>query len=74
MCGRYVNVASTADLTDEFDVEETVGDDLPPSWNVAPTDPVRAILLRHRHGEGKHAPLVRQLRKRPMGTRTELVP
>jgi putative SOS response-associated peptidase YedK len=62
MCGRYVNVASSKDLTDDFDVEVTIGDDLPPSWNVAPTDPVRAIMLRHRHGEGTDAPLVRQLR------------
>ncbi len=62
MCGRYVNVASTVDLTDEFDVEEVIGDDLPPSWNIAPTDPVRAIMVRHRHGEGKDAPLARQSR------------
>ena len=47
MCGRYVNVASTSDLTEEFDVEETIGDDLPPSWNIAPTDPVRVVVKRH---------------------------
>ncbi|MEO7261830.1 MAG: SOS response-associated peptidase [Jatrophihabitantaceae bacterium] len=46
MCGRYVSSASTADLLAEFDVEEVVGDELRPSWNVAPTDPVRAILQR----------------------------
>lgn len=46
MCGRYVNVAADADLTAEFDVEETVGDDLGPSWNIAPTDPVRIIVQR----------------------------
>lgn len=46
MCGRYVSSASTADLLAEFDVEEVVGDELRPSWNVAPTDPVPAILQR----------------------------
>jgi putative SOS response-associated peptidase YedK len=46
MCGRYASSASSADLTAEFDVDETVGDELPPSWNVAPTDPVRMIAER----------------------------
>ena len=46
MCGRYVSSASTADLLSEFDVEEVVGEQPAPSWNVAPTDPVRAILQR----------------------------
>ncbi|HJQ42013.1 MAG TPA: SOS response-associated peptidase [Jatrophihabitantaceae bacterium] len=46
MCGRYVNVATTSDLVDEFDVEEVLDDDVPPSWNVAPTDPVRGIARR----------------------------
>jgi len=61
VCGRYVNVASTADLSDEFEVEEAVGDDLPPSWNVAPTDPVRVVVQRHPAGDRDAAP-VRQLR------------
>ena len=59
MCGRYVNVASSDDLTDEFDVEETVGPPLPPSWNIAPTDPIPAVLVRTHAGAA--AP-VRQLR------------
>ena len=46
MCGRYVSSASTADLLTEFDVEEVVGEELRPSWNVAPTQSVRAILQR----------------------------
>jgi putative SOS response-associated peptidase YedK len=46
MCGRYVSSASTSDLLAEFDVDEVIGEELPPSWNVAPTDPVRAILRR----------------------------
>jgi putative SOS response-associated peptidase YedK len=62
MCGRYVNVASSADLTADLDVEETVGDELPPSWNIAPTDPVRVIMQRRPHGADEHADPVRQLR------------
>lgn len=61
MCGRYVSVRSDEDLTREFDVEETVGDELPPSWNVAPTDPVRVVVKRHPSGD-RGAPPVRQLR------------
>jgi putative SOS response-associated peptidase YedK len=61
MCGRYVSVASTADLSDEFDVEETIGDDPAPSWNVAPTDPVPVIVKRRPRGDDDAQP-VRQLR------------
>jgi len=39
-------VASDEDLTAEFDVEQAVGDPPPPSWNVAPTDPVRVVVER----------------------------
>ncbi|MEO9236534.1 MAG: SOS response-associated peptidase, partial [Jatrophihabitantaceae bacterium] len=51
MCGRYVNSAVTDDLVDEFDVEQVDGDELPPSWNIAPTDPVRVVLDRPPKGE-----------------------
>jgi putative SOS response-associated peptidase YedK len=65
MCGRYVNTASTADLLSEFEAEQAIGDDLAPSWNVAPTDPVRVILQRvpggSEPGAGGAEP-VRQLR------------
>jgi putative SOS response-associated peptidase YedK len=50
MCGRYVSVAADEDLTDEFDIEEVDGPALPPSWNVAPTDPVRMVLQRPERG------------------------
>jgi putative SOS response-associated peptidase YedK len=62
MCGRYVNVASSADLTDEFDVEEVVGDEPGPSWNVAPTDPVRVIVERPPRETESPAATTRQLR------------
>lgn len=62
MCGRYVSSASTSDLLEEFDVDEVIGEELPPSWNVAPTDPVRAILRRPpKDAEDPEEP-VRQLR------------
>jgi len=62
MCGRYVNVASTGDLTEEFDVEEVVGDGPEPSWNVAPTDPVRVIVERPPREPEQPAAVVRQIR------------
>jgi putative SOS response-associated peptidase YedK len=61
MCGRYVSVRSDEDLTREFDVEEVVGEELAPSWNVAPTDPVRVVLKRH-PTQDRDAEPVRQLR------------
>ncbi len=57
-----MNVAATADLTEEFDVEEVLDDDVPPSWNVAPTDPVRIVVERPPRDGGEDAPPVRQLR------------
>lgn len=62
MCGRYVNVASNDDLTEEFDVEEVVGDDPGPSWNIAPTDPVRIVVRRRPAGSDNGAAPVTQLR------------
>ncbi len=62
MCGRYVSSASTDALLEEFDVEEVVGEELPPSWNVAPTDPVRAILRRPPKDAEEGTAPVRQLR------------
>jgi putative SOS response-associated peptidase YedK len=61
MRGRYVNVVSTADLTSEFDIEETLGHDAPPSWNIAPTDLVRIVTYRRSRDAGDDAEPVRQL-------------
>jgi putative SOS response-associated peptidase YedK len=60
MCGRYVSVATTSDLVDEFDVEVVVDAQRSPSWNVAPTDPVPAIVRRPPREE-KEAPPRREL-------------
>ena len=51
MCGRYANSASTTNLYGLFAVDEVIGEDLPPSWNIAPTDPVRGIVQRRPRGE-----------------------
>jgi putative SOS response-associated peptidase YedK len=61
MCGRYVNVAASSDLVDEFDVEEVLDEDPGPSWNVAPTDPVRIVVQRAPRGAAP-TEAVRQLR------------
>ena len=61
MCGRYVNVAASGDLLDEFDAEEIVGEDPGPSWNIAPTDPVPVVVQRARR-DPESAETVRQIR------------
>lgn len=45
-----MDVATTAELVEDFGVDEVVGEELAPSWNVAPTDPVRMVVRRHPHG------------------------
>ncbi|MEV7280005.1 SOS response-associated peptidase [Streptomyces sp. NPDC093111] len=47
MCGRYASSRGPQDLTRLFDVTEWRPEEtLAPSWNVAPTDPVYAVLER----------------------------
>ncbi len=46
MCGRYASSRSAADLAAFFGVEEAPEEELTPSWNVAPTDPVPIVLAR----------------------------
>src|SRR5580765_8672228 len=46
MCGRYASSANPDELIDMFDIDEA-DDELPSaSYNVAPTDPVPAVLER----------------------------
>lgn len=54
MCGRYASSRKPDDLVSYFEVEEPPAEELAPSWNVAPTDPVYAV-VQSRDG-------VRQLR------------
>lgn len=47
VCGRYAAVIPAMDLAAAFGIRpENVLDDLEPSYNVAPTDPVPAVLTR----------------------------
>jgi putative SOS response-associated peptidase YedK len=48
MCGRFAASTKTEDLVDFFEIDE-VADPLPgPSYNIAPTDPIAAVLQRQR--------------------------
>ncbi|MFI7387215.1 SOS response-associated peptidase [Streptomyces sp. NPDC049813] len=61
MCGRYVSTRSPQDLFRLFDVRQWREEEaLEPSWNVAPTDPVYAVLERRPKGDA--APAGRELR------------
>lgn len=66
MCGRYANRSSDKELQSFFDTMRTVGDELPPSYNVAPTQPVRVILERTLHEDPDPGPQ-RQLRTAQWG-------
>ncbi len=46
MCGRYA-ASQPPDLTEEAYAAVAVDEPPPPSWNVAPTDPVSAVVFRH---------------------------
>lgn len=54
MCGRFASFADAQDLADELAVAELAEDArlLPPSWNVAPTDPVRIVVERAARDSG----------------------
>jgi putative SOS response-associated peptidase YedK len=47
MCGRFVATTPAADLARLFSVTAFEIERDEPSWNVAPTDPVRTIVHRH---------------------------
>ena len=44
MCGRFVAATDPDGLVQFFVVDERQDEDLPPRWNVAPTDPVAAVV------------------------------
>lgn len=46
MCGRYASSRRPDDLASHFDVPDPPEQVLPPSWNVAPTDPVYVVRAR----------------------------
>lgn len=48
MCGRYALSLAGAELADLFEIDEVAGPLPPPSYNIAPTDPVIGVLERYR--------------------------
>ena len=61
MCGRYAASRSPDDLVEEFELAQLLEEVLPASYNVAPTDPVYAVVERAPRGEPEAEPM-RQLR------------
>jgi putative SOS response-associated peptidase YedK len=63
MRGRYASTRSPEDLARQFQIaDRDIGAPLPPSWNVAPTDEVWAVLERTSRHASPGAPAVRHLR------------
>ena len=62
MCGRYASSRRPEDLVDEFDIADVrIPAPLPADYNVAPTDPVYAVVERPPSSESAEPPQ-RQLR------------
>jgi len=61
MCGRFASTQTDAELLDVFRAVDVVGEQLPPSYNVAPTQPVRVVLERPHRDAPEDTPL-RQIR------------
>jgi putative SOS response-associated peptidase YedK len=51
MCGRYASARSDVDLIEGFGVQDVLGPEPPPSWNVAPTQDSRVVLERALPGQ-----------------------
>ncbi|MDQ0578778.1 SOS response-associated peptidase [Streptomyces rishiriensis] len=63
MCGRYVSTRSPQDLAPLFHVPDPPPEEtLAPSWNVAPTDDVWAVLERAPRGSDDRTGVLRELR------------
>lgn len=65
MCGRFASFRQAQDLADAFALAYVDDDalELPPSWNVAPTQPLRLVVERpERLADGSQGALTRQLR------------
>jgi putative SOS response-associated peptidase YedK len=56
VCGRYAASQNPDDLVEEFEIEERPEKVLEPSWNVAPTQDVYAVVERAPRGEPEAAP------------------
>ncbi|MQA06812.1 MAG: SOS response-associated peptidase, partial [Streptosporangiales bacterium] len=47
MCGRYANTKARVDVEALYGARHARGEELPPSWNVAPADPVYGVVDAH---------------------------
>jgi len=63
MCGRFASTQTDAELLDVFRAVDVVGEQLPPSYNVAPTQPVR-VVLEHPPRDAPADTPVRRIRTR----------
>jgi len=61
MCGRFASTQTDAELLDVFRAVDVAGEQLPPSYDVAPTQPVRVVLERPPRDAPEDTP-VRQIR------------
>lgn len=52
MCGRFVQTTTPARIAERFDAFDTIGDELEPRWNVAPSTSVPAVIEAGRSAEG----------------------
>jgi putative SOS response-associated peptidase YedK len=43
VCGRFSLYEPAGDLAERFGIDEVLTEELPPRWNVAPTQPVYAV-------------------------------
>ncbi len=62
MCGRYASFRRDDEIARAFMVQQILGEDRGPSWNVAPMQGIRVVLERPPREEPDGAP-VRQLRR-----------
>lgn len=62
MCGRYASTRAPADLAGLFEARWNPQETLAASWNVAPTDPVWAVLERPDRDSGELERLLRTVR------------
>lgn len=76
VCGRYAASADLAQLVDEFEVDEVTDAPEGPSWNVAPTDSVPAIVERlpRRGADTGAEPDTDAVRRKLVALRWGLVP
>jgi putative SOS response-associated peptidase YedK len=62
MCGRYSSTQTDAEIVKEFGVQEVVGEEPRPSWNVAPTQSRRVVLEHAPRDAGESESVPRVLR------------